>query len=208
MQSLFENLFVDISQISEHIFGNNQPSHLTRSCLICQPNSPIQSHCQKKQILLPVSFPCDKDFELAKINVSQNVAKRLMFFGNKHTRHAKELVLFLTSLNYTIDNRPVATGNLIIICLEHDIPQKTFQENISSANKVVCIVDPNHVTMIMNPNVFYIFITNIVQIRKLHLCLLQRIGRATVAEMIDICTKNGIDTKCENTNLFQTSFVY
>lgn len=209
MKSLLENLFVDIVQISDHMFGKNQPSHLTRSCLICQPNGPVNVCSQQRQMLLPASFPCDKDFEMAKGNSTKQVAKRIVFLGNKQTRYAKELILFFTSLNYNVDNRPVATKNLVIVCLENDVPSYAIlQENIDLANQVTCIVNPNYFVMDVNPNILYILITDISQIRQLHLTLLQRIGRATVAEVIDICTKYKIETICKNSALLQNSFVY
>jgi hypothetical protein len=213
MKPIIENLVVDLEQISEHLFGINQITHFTRVCPICQPGGP-RLRCPKQTLsLLPASFPSDIDFEMAKLGLSDNISKRLLILDDKKTPYAKELILFFSTLNYQIQDHAVPTTKLVIICmssknLKTNIDQIIQEHTVVAQKTTLIILDSFFQSISKQPNIFYIIVKDVQSLRKLHLMLLQQIGRSTVQQVVDFCKLNDIKTVCENNDMLKESFIY
>ncbi len=112
-----EHFIVDTQQIFEHICGVNQITHYTRTCLLCQPINAKMQFPTPMLSALPPTFPSDLEYEIAKIKASERLSipsgKQLVLINqeeystNQKTRRpiwAKEIILFLHTLGYTMLN--------------------------------------------------------------------------------------------------------
>lgn len=212
MKTIAESLIVDLQQISEHLFGINQVTHLTRACPICSPSGPTLRSQKPSLSLLPASFPSDCDYEMAKMGSEYRfLSKRILVLGDKTASYIKEFILFLHTLNYQVCERPVPTSKLIILCFADSSEQlqSVLRAHVCISKQVILFSKISLLSgLVLDSNVFSILVKDIRSLRRLHLLLLHRIGRVTVQEIIDFCDQNNIKAVCNNKDILQTSFIY
>jgi hypothetical protein len=197
MWSITQEVLVEMKQMWDHILGqNNNQTHLTRRCSICQP-----FHIRSRPRLtcaLPVNFPSDSEYENLKEGASC-IPKRLLIIQHPDvhstTQTIKEWSFFLGTLSYEKNPKPLPTSKLFILYESYDA---TLRDQILLCQRC-CIVVPDSLLVQYQEQIhelqFPHTILSIVlpqiewniSLRRLHYFLLQRIGRCTMQQVMEFC---------------------
>lgn len=198
MASLLEQMWLDMEQMSAHVWGKKpNAAHLARRCLLCQPHEPIWNQPKPLSCLLPGHYPSDADY--ASLKAGGGLVKKLTVLGTQvDTQVCKEWLLFLGSLSYQFDSFATHASKHVIICLDgqesKEIKREGDQVTILGAHwsdADVCIVP-----------------TTREQWRKLHLILLQKVGRCSVLDIQKICQEQGIECHIHSASWKHASLFY